>query len=90
MALSLQSRAAVKSYRGIQGILNRKGEAALPRLEGEKSNAGVWIVGLVLLIVVATVLYFVFARPAGNAPSAGNGATAPAAGADTPAQSTPP
>ncbi len=35
----------------------------MPRLEGEKSNSGVWIVALALLIAVAAVLYYVFARP---------------------------
>jgi len=35
----------------------------MARLEGEKTNAGAWIVGLVLVIAVATILYFVFVPP---------------------------
>lgn len=34
----------------------------MPRLEGAKSNAGSWIVGIVLLLAVAAALWFAFAR----------------------------
>jgi cytoskeletal protein RodZ len=57
-------------------LLRRK---SVSRLEGRKSNTNIWIIAIILLLAVAAALYFLFARPAGEAPADNAGEPTPTA-----------